>query len=351
MPLVLQSSLQRPSLSSLLISPSPPPPSPIYPVITLATFCNYLLYLYFWYWCLVSVSLIQWMLREVGLCLVGHHMTLLSKTVTVIHKELGKYLLNEKNNEWLLANSLMKLSATVFQGLILSWIFSYFSDCASSDSTSSSCLLQTFSSLALFPDTLSPFPHPLLIPPPHAPCSHYPLCSSNSNLFRFQPCLLSDARSTLPMSTWHLHLDAIQHSKISMSNSEITARPPASVSKGHHLPSHSNSNSELQSLHLSWSPGLICNKNQEDPLYLACLMGWSWKPTGTQGEGPGHYPESFCLFTHESSNGWHREHRSIDRILGQRLGKNDICLIKKGSIFQRQFYWPVGGKKTSEQSD
>lgn len=179
-----------------------------------------------------------------------------------------------------MANSLMKLSSTVFQGLILSWIFSYFCDCSSSDSTSSSCLLQTFSSLALFPDTLS-----LLsltpIPPPHAPCSHYPLCSNDSNLFHLQPCLLSDARSTLPVSTWHLHLDATwhlhldatQHSKVSMSNTETTAGPPASVSKGHHLPSHSNS--ELQSLHLSWSPGLICNKNQEDPLYLAYLTGWS----------------------------------------------------------------------------
>ena len=97
----------------------------------------------------------------------------------------------------------MKLSSTVFQGLILSWIFSYFCDCASSDSTSSSCLLQTFSSLALFPDTLSFLS---LTPYPHAPCSHYPLCSSNSNLFRLQPCLLSDARSTLPIppgiSTW-----------------------------------------------------------------------------------------------------------------------------------------------------
>lgn len=66
----------------------------------------------------------------------------------------------------------MKLSSTVFQGLILSWIFSYFCDCASSDSTSSSCLLQTFSSLALFPDTLSFLsltPYPFLHPMPHAP--------------------------------------------------------------------------------------------------------------------------------------------------------------------------------------
>ena len=41
-----ESSLQRPSLSSMLISPSPPPPPPIYPFITFATFCNDLLYLF-----------------------------------------------------------------------------------------------------------------------------------------------------------------------------------------------------------------------------------------------------------------------------------------------------------------
>ena len=87
-------------MSNLLISPSLPPPSPIYPVITFATFCNDLLYLFtFGTDVVVSVSLMEWMLQEVGLCLVGHHMTLLSKTVTVIHKELDKYLLNEKKNE------------------------------------------------------------------------------------------------------------------------------------------------------------------------------------------------------------------------------------------------------------
>ena len=95
-----ESSLQRPSLSSMLISPSPPLPSPIYPVITFATFCNDSLYLFtFGTDVVVSVSLIEWMLREVGLCLVGHHMTLLAKTVTVIHKELDKYLLNNNNNK------------------------------------------------------------------------------------------------------------------------------------------------------------------------------------------------------------------------------------------------------------
>lgn len=296
----------------------------------------------------LSLSLIEWMLREVGLCLVGHHMTLLSKTVPVIHKELDKYLLNEK--KWVTFGKLpYETFFHCFSGphslldfLLFLWLRLLrlrFFLLSFADIFVSGCLPW---------HPLSPFPHPLPIPPPHAPCSHYPLCSNDSNLFHLQHCLLSDSRSTLPVSTWHLHLDATQHSKVSMSNSEITAGPPASVSKGHHLPSHSNSNSELRSLHLSWSPGLICNKNQEDPLYLAYLMGWSWKPKGTQGEGPGHYPESFCLFTHESGNGWHREHRSIDRVLGQWLGKNDICLIKKWSIFQRQFYWPVGAKKRSE---
>lgn len=247
-----------------------------------------------------------------------------------------------------MANSLTKLSSTVFQGLILSWIFSYFCDCASSDSASSSCLLQTFSSLAVFPDTLSllsltpyPFPHPMLHAPTILSAVMTPTYFISSTAF--SPTLGPRCPCPPGISTW-----MPPSTPKSVCHSEITAGPPASVSKGHHLPSHSNSNSELRSLHLSWSPGLICNKNQEDPLYLAYLMGWSWKPTGTQGEGPGHYPESFCLFTHESGNGWHREHRSIDRVLGQWLGKNDICLIKKWSIFQRQFYWPVGAKKRSE---
>lgn len=55
--------------------------------------------LYFWcWWCCRFVSLVERKLREAGLlCLVGRHTTLLPETVPATYKELGKYLLNEKN--------------------------------------------------------------------------------------------------------------------------------------------------------------------------------------------------------------------------------------------------------------
>lgn len=121
-----------------------------------------------------------------------------------------------------------------------------------------------------FPLWLTSLTHFLSFSPHPSPqCFHWPFCGNDWHLCVSSPdfSLTLGPLCQLPpgISTWMRS----PHPKFSMSNlkSHLGSLFQSAM---HHFPSHPNS--KLQSLHLLWSPGQICIKNQDDPLYPAGLM-------------------------------------------------------------------------------